>query len=157
MCQPNSICLMNITMSSLKLIIIVWIIINPYHFFITTQSICHKSTITECMNILFVLTANTILSRLVDNKLGIIQDNIVPVQPDSPTLTRDLALNAPATITKIAINSDSLFMEHWFTVLISMHVLVLTEVSINKKGAVRHRSGHYPDCHIKSVTDFTSW
>ena len=75
------------------------------------------------MNILLVLFANTIPTLFVYNEVGIVEHNIVPTQPDSPTLARDLALDAPATITQVAVDPDSLLVEHFLTVLIAIHGL----------------------------------
>ena len=75
------------------------------------------------MNILFVLFANTIASLFVYNEIGIVEHNIIPTQPDSPTLARDLTLDAPATITQVAVDPDGLLVEHFFAVLVAMHGL----------------------------------
>ena len=75
------------------------------------------------MNILFALFANTIASFVINNKVSIVEHNIIPTQPDPPTLARDLALDAPATITQVAVDPDGLLVEHFFAVLVAMHRL----------------------------------
>ena len=110
-------------MSSVEVIITVWVVINPYHLLIASQSVCHESAIAVCMNILFALFANTIPTLFVYNEVGIVEHNIIPTQPDSPTLTGDLALDAPATITQVAVDPDGLLVEHFFAVLVAMHGL----------------------------------
>ena len=75
------------------------------------------------MNILFALFANTIASFVINNKVSIVEHNIIPTQPDPPTLARDLALDAPATITQVAVDPDGLLVEHFLAVLVAMHCL----------------------------------
>ena len=84
------------------------------------------------MNILFALFANTIPTLFVYNEVGIVEHNIIPTQPDSPTLTGDLALDAPATITQVAVDPDGLLVEHFFAVLVAEHRFVATEVSVGQ-------------------------
>ena len=75
------------------------------------------------MNILLVLFANTIPTLFVYNEVGIVEHNIIPTQPDPPTLARDLTLDAPTTITQVAVDPDGLLVEHFLTVLVAMHGL----------------------------------
>ena len=75
------------------------------------------------MNILLVLFANTIPAVFIHSKIYIVEHNIIPTHPDPPTLARDLALDAPATITQVAVDPDSLLVEHFFAVLVAMHGL----------------------------------
>ena len=75
------------------------------------------------MNILFALFANTIASFVINNKVSIVEHNIVLTQPYSPTLAGDLTLDAPATIPQIAVDPDRLLVEHFFAVLVAMHGL----------------------------------
>jgi len=75
------------------------------------------------VNILFALFANTVASFVINNKVGIVEHNIIPTQPDPPTLAGDLTLDAPATITQVAVDPDSLLVEHFFAVLVAMHGL----------------------------------
>ena len=75
------------------------------------------------MNILFALFANTIASFVINNKVSIVEHNIIPTQPDPPTLARDLTLDAPATITQVAVDPDGLLVENFLTVLVAMHGL----------------------------------
>jgi hypothetical protein len=75
------------------------------------------------VNILLVLFANTIPTLFVYNEVGIVEHNIIPTQPDSPTLAGDLTLDAPATITQIPVDPDSLLVKHFFAVLVAMHGL----------------------------------
>lgn len=112
-----------LTIPSVEVIIMVWVIINPYHLLIASQSVCHESTIAVCVNILLVLFANTIASFVINNKVSIVEHNIVPTHPDPPTLARDLTLDAPATITQVAVDPDSLLVENFFAVLVAMHGL----------------------------------
>ena len=75
------------------------------------------------MNILFALFANTIPTLFVYNEVSIVEHNIIPTQPDPPTLARDLTLDAPATVTQVAVDPDGLLVEHFFAVLVAMHGL----------------------------------
>jgi len=75
------------------------------------------------VNILFALFANTVASLFVYNEVGIVEHNVIPTQPDPPTLAGDLTLDAPATITKVAVNPDGFLVEHFLTVLVAMHGL----------------------------------
>ena len=75
------------------------------------------------MNILFALFANTIASFVINNKISIVEHNIIPTQPDPPTLARDLTLDAPASVPQIAVDPDGLLVEHFFAVLVAMHGL----------------------------------
>ena len=124
--------MVHFTMSSVEVIITIRVVINPYHLLIASQSVCHKSAIAVCMNILLVLFANTIASFVINNKVSIVENNIIPTHPDSPTLARDLTLDAPATITQVAVDPDGLLVEHFFAVLVAEHRFVATEVSVGQ-------------------------
>ena len=65
-----------LTIPSVEVIITVWVVINPYHLLIASQSVCHESAIAVCMNILLVLFANTIPTLFVYNEVGIVEHNI---------------------------------------------------------------------------------
>ena len=71
------------------------------------------------MNILLFLFADTIASFVINNKVGIVEHNIVPTHPDPPTLAGDLTLDAPASVPQIAVDPDGLLVEHFLTVLIA--------------------------------------
>ena len=89
------------------------------------------------MNILFALFANTIPTLFVYNEVSIVEHNIIPTQPDPPTLARDLTLDAPATITQVAVDPDGLLVEHFLTVLIAEHRFVATGISIRHGMGIR--------------------